>query len=236
MEGSQVTDGPGPATGDPEPSGVTSRPDLHDPNVRQQVEASLTAIPGVHAARLVPGYERAVDELHVVSGVDRNPKQIVRDVQTALMAQHAIPTDHRVISVAQFAEGPTTGAGRPLTVRRVGVNNEGLATVAEVVLTTPEGELSGTDRGPSSASGRRRAVARATLAALGPRLPGNRTVEIEGVEVVDIVGSRVALCLVHVHSTAGGRSRSGSAVVEGDENDAVARAVLDATNRLRGAP
>lgn len=235
MEGVQVT-GHGPGTGGPAPH-PAPRIDLHDPVQRRAVEVSLTEMPGIRAARLVPGFERPVDELHIVAAVDRAPKQLVRDVQTVLMAEHGIPTDHRVISVAQLADGAgVAGSGRPLTVRRVTVSNERLASVAEVVLATAEDELEGRDQGPSSAVGRRRAVARATLAALRPLLPVNRTVELEGVELVDVVGSAVALCVVHVHGTSGGHPRSGSAVVDGDENDAVARAVLDATNRLVGAP
>lgn len=222
-----------PSSGDPRP-----RTDLHDPLRRHEVEASLTALPGVHAARLVPGYERAVDELHVVTDTDRAAKQVVRDVQTTLMAQYGVPTDHRVISVAQVeaTTAPAAGFRRPVTVRRVGVAIEGLVTVAEVVLAGPDGELEGRDEGPSSAAGRRRAVARATLAALRPTLPGNRQLEVEQVGIVDLMGTAVAVCLVHVHSTTGGRTRSGSAVVDGDENDAVGRSVLDATNRLAGAP
>lgn len=233
-----MRDGLEPATEDPRWDGPAASTDLHDPLRRHEVETSLTSLPGVRAARLVPGYERAVDELHVVADTDRAAKQIVRDVQTALMAQYGVPTDHRVISVARLegASLPTRGSARRVTVRRVSVANEGLVTVAEVVLDGPEGSLQGRADGPSSASGRRRAVARATLDALRPTLPEDRHLEVEGVEVVAMTGTPVAVCLVHVHTTTGGRSRSGSAVVGGDENDAVARCVLDATNRLAGAP
>lgn len=233
-----MREGPETVTDAPPSTEPRSSVDLHDPHRRHQIEASLTALPGVRAARLVPGFERAVDELHVVTDTERAAKQVVRDIQTTLMAQHGVPTDHRVISVAQISATSPAAVEprRSVTVHRVGVAKEGLVTVAEVVLSGPDGESEGRDEGPSSAPGRRRAVARATLAALRSALPADRQLEVEGVDVVELLGTPVVVCLVHVHSTAGGRTRSGSAVVDGDENDAVARSVLDATNRLASVP
>ncbi len=42
-----------------------------------------------------------IREIHVVTRSDRNPKQIVRDIQTILRAKVGVAIDHRVVSVAQ---------------------------------------------------------------------------------------------------------------------------------------
>lgn len=212
------------------PGGV----DLHDPEVRRLVEESLTSIPGVRAARLVPGYERVVDELHIVTAVDRSPKTVVRDVQSALLATHGVTTDHRVISVVRLDDeglGDLDGGGRRVTIRRVVVTNQGLAARVHVTIGDGDDELEGEDEGPSSNAGRRRAVARATLAAIRPLLGEGRAVEVEGVEVAEVLGHEVAMCFVHFHTPHGELTNCGSAMVRGDESDAVARAVLDAVNR-----
>jgi ribosomal protein L12E/L44/L45/RPP1/RPP2 len=42
-----------------------------------------------------------IREIHVVTRSERNPKQIVRDIQTMLRAKVGVAIDHRVVSVAQ---------------------------------------------------------------------------------------------------------------------------------------
>ena len=235
MEHDSLTPGADPTPG--AENGGNGRLDLHDPTVRREVEQSLTAIPGVRAARLVPGYDREVDELHVVASVDRAPKQVVRDVQSALVARFGVTTDHRVVSVVQFDDDTVDyEMGREVTIRRVDVSSEGLTARVEVVITSEDEELVGHEDGPSSGPGRRRAVARATLKALRSLLPPDRAIEVEGVDVARVLGHQVAVCLLHVHTSSGSGTRCGSSIVGDDEAQAVARAVLDATNRLVGAP
>ncbi len=50
----------------------------------------------------------AIREIHILSSSDRPPKQIVRDVETTLLARFNQPIDHRVVSVAYTR--PASGA------------------------------------------------------------------------------------------------------------------------------
>lgn len=208
--------------------------DLHDGQQRAAVEAALSEIPGVRATRIVPGYEREVDELHVVTSIDRAPKQVVRDVQSMLMARYGVSTDHRVISVVGLEQqvGPDATKERRVTISRVEVVNQGLAANVRVHILDGDVEREGADEGPASNAGRRRAVARATLQAIRPLLGEGRVVEVENVDVAEVHGHEVALCFVHFHTSAGELTNCGSALVRKDESDAVARAVLDAVNRV----
>lgn len=207
-------------------------PDLHDPGQRSQVESALRSVAGVLAARIVPGFERTVDEVHVLAAQDRSPKQAVRDLQSLLMARFGITTDHRVFSVVQIDEATADTAPRPrIVISQVAVSQQGLEAQARVSVTDGERDLDGQAEGPASAAGRRRATARAALAALRPLLGERRVVEVEGVEVAEVLGHEVALCLVHFHSSGGENTVVGSAIVRRDESDAIARAVLDALNR-----
>lgn len=206
--------------------------DLHDPTARGQVEAAIASVPGVLAARLVPGFEREVDELHVLTTLDKGPKQTVRDVQSMLMARFGITTDHRVISVVQLDEDEhATGSDRRVLISSVTVTQQGLTSAVEVVVEDGERELVGHGDGPSSAAGRRRATGRATLDAIASLLGRSRMVELEGVEVAEVLGHRVAISLVHFHSVQGESTVCGSAMVRGDEAESIARSVLDAVNR-----
>jgi hypothetical protein len=209
-----------------------ARTDLHDPRVRAEVESALQAVPGLLSARLVPGFEREVDELHVLASVDKPAKQAVRDVQTVLMARFGVPTDHRVISVVQLEEAdrPVAGASR-VVIDRVVVAQSGTRVRIEVALRDDETELVGTAETAGSGAARVRGVANATLDAARPLVGDGLLVEFEGADVIDLHGHRVAVSLVHLRAARSEQTLAGSAMVRDDEADAVARSVLDALNR-----
>jgi hypothetical protein len=214
---------------------LTARPsftDLHDPRVRTDVEQSLVSIPGVMGARIVPGFDRQVDELHVLTTVDKQAKQAVRDVQTVLMARYGVPTDHRVISVVQLDEAARpVGSANRVVIDRVAVAQSGLRATIEVVLRDGEDELVGAAECAASPSARNRGVAHATLDAARPLIGSGLVVELEGIDVADVFGRRVAVSLVHLRDNRTDLTLAGSALVRDDEAGAVARSVLDALNR-----
>jgi hypothetical protein len=205
--------------------------DLHDPAQRGAVERAICAVPGVLGARLVPGFDRQVDELHVLTTLDRAPKQTVRDTQTVLMARFGIPTDHRVVSVVQLDEAGALPSTSRVIVEQVGLAQRGLMVTASVVLRDRDDQLSATVEGGSSEAARHRSVGRATLEAIEPLLADSGVVELEAVELVRTAGVEIALAVVHVRTERTELVLSGSAVVREIPADAVARAVLDALNR-----
>jgi hypothetical protein len=226
-----------PLVDEPEPaqhdgSEPRNRFDLHLEADRTQVEARICQLPGVTAARVVPGYERAVDELHVVTVPGKGAKQIVRDVQSLLYATFGIPLDHRVISVVQL-ESPEEmlGPRRRVTIQRVTAVHEWLEVRVTVQLAEGGEEYLGEASGPASAAGRRRATARATLAAARPLLADRHVIEVEGVAIEQVLGHDLAISFVHFHGAHGERTISGTALVREDEAAAIARSVLDAINR-----
>jgi hypothetical protein len=214
---------------------LTARPthtDLHDPRVRAEVEGALISIPGVMGARVVPGFDRQVDELHVLTKLDKQAKQAVRDVQTVLMARYGVPTDHRVISVVQLDEAARpVGSTHRVVIDRVAVAQSGMRATIEVVLRDGEDELVGHIECASSSGARIRGVAQATLDATRPLVGEGLVVELEGADVTAVLGRRLAVTLVHLRDRRSEQTLAGSALVRDDEADAIARSVLDALNR-----
>lgn len=206
--------------------------ELHKEAQRVRVEESLSAIPGVVTARIVPGFERAVDELHVLATTGKPPKTVVRDVTSMLFARYGLSIDHRVVSVVQIDRPDRQMAGSPrATIERVVATQQGLSTTFVVDIAFDGDAYQGTADGPASGSGGRRTAARATLAAVRPLLVKDAVVEIEGVEISRVGGRDIAMVLVHFHTDRGERTVAGSAILHADENVGVARAVLDAVNR-----
>jgi hypothetical protein len=211
---------------------ATPHTDLHDPRVRAEVEGSLRAVPGILSARVVPGFDRQVDELHILADVEKQPKQAVRDVQTVLMARFGVPTDHRVISVVQLAEADRpVGSAARVVIERVAVSQAAARVSVEVALRDGDTEHVGTCEVIASSSGRVRGVATATLDAARPLIDDALSVEFEGADVASVLGRRVAVSLVHLRGARSEQMLVGSALIRDDDADAVARSVLDALNR-----
>lgn len=66
------------------------------------LEDEVKRIADVSAARVVSGPDGTVTEVHVIASTRRNPKQIVRDVESVALAEFGIDIDRRVVSVVQF--------------------------------------------------------------------------------------------------------------------------------------
>jgi hypothetical protein len=72
-----------------------------DPWGLRRIEHLLAGLEGVDAIKLVPDGKGGVQEIHVLSSSGLGAKQIVRNIESALMAEFSIEIDHRKISVAQ---------------------------------------------------------------------------------------------------------------------------------------
>ena len=70
----------------------------------RRAEQLLSALAGVLSARIVADRSGEIEEIHVLVTQEIQPKQAVRNVESALMAQLGIRVDHRKISVAQTAD------------------------------------------------------------------------------------------------------------------------------------
>ena len=134
-------------------------------------------------------------------------------------------TDNSMAAAEPASEPMARPSISSLTVRTSGAEAE-----AAVTLTFGDEDFLGTASGSGAATYRHRLVAQATLAALEPLL--GLPTEVESATLIDAGVNTVALTvLVVTVPRIGPQSISGSAVVRGDEADAVARSVLDALNR-----
>lgn len=66
----------------------------------RRAEELIATLPGVLSVRIVPGDSGAVDEIHVLTTDLVLPKNTVRNIESALMAQLGLRVNHRKISVA----------------------------------------------------------------------------------------------------------------------------------------
>jgi hypothetical protein len=205
--------------------------------LRPELEATLGRLPGVQAVRVVTGPDARPTEIHVLASRDKTPKQLVRDIQSVSMAQFDLDVDHRIISIVQFddpdAPGAATAANRVL-IATITAQTTGLEASATVTLATGGTLYDGTATAPATPSSRARLIARATLNAVSALMPVGAC-DIEYAQIARVGGREVAVSIVQVVTADGESIVTGSALVRGDEADAVARSVLDALNRRLGS-
>lgn len=211
---------------------MASEEGLKAATIAEPLEAVITRIPGVRAARVVLDGAR-ISEIHVIAGTDRSPKQLVRDIQSVAKASLDLELDYRTVSIVQLDEPSEAAeslkpAPRMPLVRVVGTTTGQLAAI-EVVLRDENEEIVGRARGAAATTPT--LVARATLDAFEPRL-GGAVGDVEGIGRMPLAGSEVAVVVVRLVSSTGERLVSGSAIIGADPNDAIARATLAAVNRL----
>jgi hypothetical protein len=226
------------ANGEPMPDELPSDPS-ESGGLLRDLEDELCRLPGVHAVRVVGDRSDRPVEVHVLSDQSKAPKQTVRDVRSVAHTVFGIELDHRIVSVAQLdtndANAPV-GIMLPTAERRarvagVHVDNDGLRIEVRVTLVDGDREYVGYAEGSIAAVARPHLVASSTLDALRQIEPAADAVHLAGAELSRVGSTRVALVTVVYVEPPLELFVSGSAIVRRDRDDAVARALLDATNR-----
>jgi DNA-binding protein Fis len=196
---------------------------LHD------FEEKVRRLPGVEAARVV-GEGGVVTEVHVLTGLNKAAKQVVRDVQSLAQAVFGLSIDRRVVSVVQLPDPDLAQGDRPVIID-VSEQTDGNRTRVAVTLGWQGETLIGEVAGAAAHTTRNRLVAEATIEALRQALQETTAIGVAAVDL-PLLGSRaVAIAQVVMVNEGAERLMVGSALVDGESGRAVVRAVLDALNR-----
>lgn len=208
----------------------------------EEIEEALSQVGEIKAARVVAASDGSIAEIHVLALPSKSPKQLVRDIESTLMARFGIPIDHRKISIAQLGRDVITPVAeeteRPSTARprivSINASVAGVQAAASVTLEIAGEEYIGAASGPASQSGRARQVALATLDAVARYTTEGTTFALEDVAILQLGREKVAVSCVTLVTPYGEQSFSGSALVRQNEKDSIVRATLDAINRRIG--
>jgi hypothetical protein len=209
----------------------------------RRAENLLTSLEGILSARLVTTPLGDVSEVHVLAQAGLSPKQLVRNIESALLAQLGLKIDHRKISIAQTADvKPIEALEREVLRDRVLQRTllfENLAVAPgrrqhRILITvtlsyrgvteTAEEETSDTPRS------RVEGAAKASVMVLD-RLLTESSIALEGAKIVEAFDRQFAFVAVQ---GLGGRETilmTGTSEIKESAERAAVFAVLDATNR-----
>ena len=224
----------------------------------KRAEELILTLPGVVSAKIIESESGAVEQIHVLTTAELTPKQVVRNIESALMAHLAMRIDHRKISVAitsepkakptpahptparQFMVGggatPEMGVKR-YTARRLyfedvevrGSRSKGVS--CRVTLRKGEESYIGEAHGIEGDRSRLDLAARATVFAIGSAEGREGQLAVEGVKVMEAFDREYVFVGVTVRSGRDSQLLVGNCEIKGSAETASALAVLAATNR-----
>lgn len=205
---------------------------------QEEIRKTISELPDVNSCEVEFDDDGSIVAIHIYSRGKRIPKNIVRDIESALLARFGIRIDHRRVSVARgmprpepIVEAPRPRAARPRLVSVSLSMGSGWGSCG-VTLERGGFEVSGEVTGVAIGAGTLRLVANATFRALEKLV--SEKVAFDLLDVVRMkAGDRDTLLVLANYVSAGDvRSLAGCVQYEGNEQEAVVHATLDACNRI----
>lgn len=215
-----------------------------DPWGLRRIEKLLVGLEGVASIKIVADGRGGVDEIHVLSGSELGPKQIVRNIESALLAEFGLQIDHRKISVARVRSRSDLPAPSPVAepvatkpVRRLlleGLHIErtaGQKVTCRAKLIDQGTEYAGEAEGPDFESARMETAAAAVLDAVQQASADKFSLALQGVSRVEIFGRSFVIAVVNGTFRRDSISLAGIGKVQDSVEEAAVLACLQALNR-----
>lgn len=198
-----------------------------------ELETVIRSLRDIISVRIITDRTGEIEEVHVLTESARAPKQVVRDIESALMAKFGIELDHKKISIAQTSSGNGFKYGENrLRFSDVAISLNGSKGEAVVRLMKSDMVFEGSATGHSSSHNQLRLISTATLRAVQNVQGSDGTLVLEDVtSSVLLSGKSIVVVLVNMITPRGEDYLTGSAMVKQDLWKAVVNATLDAVNR-----
>jgi len=213
--------------------------DLQNRTAMADVESTLSRLRGIASVRVVTGDEGEITEIHVLADAVRHPKQISRDIESALYSEHGIRVDHRKISIAQTRQSDEVPILEP-RLKFLAIDYSIDRTSARARVSVGRGDetyVGIASTGAGSDVNQEELVARATLEAVqefirSTSLPNGEVVmELRDFSQSETNNQAFFAVTVRIQGERGELDVIGSAIVRDDPWRAAACATLDAINR-----
>ncbi len=187
-----------------------------------------------------------ISEVHVVSRTGKSPKLVARDVEGVLKAEMDLDVDYKKIGVVVLEADHEAPADLPpeefpilehasrFAFVSVNVVSTRAGLRAEVELSRDSAEAFGSSESENPSAPALLVVAEATLRAVSEFLDDHTRLCLGGVLKVSLGGDDAILVRVDIVGARCQKSLAGSAMVAGNNAQAVVFATLDAINRLTG--
>jgi hypothetical protein len=222
-----------------------------DPWGLRRIEKLLHGLDGVGSLKIVPDGHGAIEEIHVLSSSSLGPKQIVRNIESALLAEFGLQIDHRKISIARVRSpeieaaatsepqaaappAPAASVDRRLVLGNVHIERAaGQKVTCRVDLAHEDSVFTGEAEGPDFEKARMEVAATAALEA-AQQASGDVVLSLQGIDSVGAFGQSFVLAAVNGSVRRDSESLAGVVRVRDSVEEAAVLACLQAINRWIG--
>ncbi|MDI6601648.1 MAG: hypothetical protein QME46_07680 [Thermoanaerobacteraceae bacterium] len=202
-----------------------------DKNLIEEMERVLNQLGGVISSKIIKNDRGDIVEIHILADKSRNPKQISRDVQSALMAKFNVDVDYKVISVAEIESDEMVNESERVRIKSLQYSIEGIKGNARVVIEKNDATYEGEYSGIHSSGFLPTAFMNATVSALNKYISNENILIVEDYKFIDIADLKVLVVALGVMNVRHKELYIGNAVVHEEIGEACVKAVLNAINR-----
>ena len=194
-------------------------------------ETIINMIPGVYASKIY-SVNNAITEIHVITDMEHHPKQLSRDIQSALAAKFETRVDHKVISIAQIDIDRPLDVSWRLCIHDISVTTVNRSATVRVVLRKRDKLYEGVAQGPNSKMNIYRLLAIATLSCICEFAECGSVFTVEDICWTNLVRKPVINIAISYIASYNEELLVGCCLFnENHELESVVKATLDALNR-----
>jgi len=209
--------------------------------LKSELDKLMSSLSGVLAARTVLNDDDEIVEIHILSDLTKSPKQLVRDIQSAIMAAFGIDVDYKLISVAQVNSNmvvPAISAEPRLVIRKIMISLDSTNLETTVVLGQGDKTFEGSCKGPLTGRNRIFSAANACLAALKNYLGPAYNITLLDLQRSTVASNECFVIALSFMEPFGESVLYGIAQINNPESEvqAAVMAVLSAVNRPMSRP
>ena len=190
---------------------------------------TINKIEGVISSKVVVN-NNELTEMHVLANNMRSPKQIVRDIETAIITVFDYRIDRKLISVAEI-ETEYDEKLKRIVFQGITLTTNDNTAECTVTLIYEEQEYSVSQTGIKTIANKRKIVADTTIKVVEKILGQSVLFDIQNVYIHSSENISFVTVLVNMVIHGNEETMVGSAIVKNDVNEAITKATLGAINR-----
>lgn len=192
---------------------------------------TLRRLPGVVSAHLHIGPDGTVEHLYLVARRERTVGRILREVAAALRGGFGLELNEDNVRLVLLSGDERAWSGGRFVLERITQRNENQKTHLAVHIRDGRQVVTGWASCETGRLRRKSLAALAVLDAAGGLIGEKSLLELAGCEIIRLAGRDVAAVSLAFADPSGDRHFHGLAEVGGSDDEAIARATLDALNR-----
>ena len=102
--------------------------------LKEEIENTIEKLDSIISCKIIQGEDCEFHEIHIVSDKQRAAKQLVRDIQSVLIATYNIQIDHKIISIAEIRSDNIKKKQDPIKIISVSHDNNGEKACIKIIL------------------------------------------------------------------------------------------------------